>query len=564
MPTKVDRRPLISYLRVQRANDRAILDMLRQAANDIELELFASQSKFKLSDRVRTDQLLMAKARINRRMEKLWLDIGDQVQAGKAAAAAAAVEDAYPQAWLKKVMPAEDVEYLMRSARASAERGIDVAEARVNLSRIPLAESVYKNGAHANGIIDEIVNSGLAAGLSAKEIANGVSAFINPNTPGGVKYAAMRLGRTELNNAFHATQVQAGIDTPWTTALKWNLSGSHPVPDECNEYAESVHYEGGEAGVFKPEEVPAKPHPNCLCYTTPETDSEDEFIRKLEAGEYDDYLDEEFGLDPSSRFSSAPRAPRVKDATTTTPAPTKPDVPAQFKDLKTLDEPQGYREAAKTRAANPGTGTSYKNNCHYVVNSMEMRARGYDVVAAPTYKATGRFTKSIAKDWIDPATGTHRKFEFAVPRASAGEKTVRDAVARACDDWPPNSRGFISGDWTHGGGGHIFSVYKDSTGVLKFVDGQVGRVDASNYLDQLKKVEVLRVDDLEPVADRVRLSVENEVEKVSKETQGVRLKNLLDQLREDMKDVGQGMYFQSYVDQADVLRAEAKKLGVQI
>lgn len=304
MPTKVDRRPLISYLRVQRANDRAILDMLRQAANDIELELFASQSKFKLSDRVRTDQLLMAKARINRRMERLWLDIGDQVQAGKAAAAAAAIEDAYPQAWLKKVMPEADVEYLMRSARATAERGLDVAEARVNLSRVPLAESVYKNGAHANGIIDEIVNSGLASGLSAKEIADGVSAFINPNTPGGVKYAAMRLGRTELNNAFHATQVQAGIDTPWTTALKWNLSGSHPVPDECNEYAESVHYEGGEAGVFKPEEVPAKPHPNCLCYTTPVTDDREEFIRKLQTGEYDDYLDHEFGLDPSSRFAT--------------------------------------------------------------------------------------------------------------------------------------------------------------------------------------------------------------------------------------------------------------------
>lgn len=294
--------PLTQYLRVQRDVDRQILAVLRKADADITRELAQLARSNKIGALVRSDQLRLVQGNINRRLEVMWRALGDEVATGKAAAAAAAIDSLYPERWLSAVMPEKDVAYLMRSARDQAGKGLEALEARLGYSRIPLVESVYTNGAVASGKVDEIVNSALARGRSAAELAKEVRDYVNPNTPGGARYASLRLARTEINNSFHATQVNEGIKTPWTTAMKWNLSGSHPVPDECNEYAESVHYDGGEAGVFKPEEVPGKPHPNCLCYTTAVTDSRDEFLRKLESGRYDEFLESEFGLDPSSRF----------------------------------------------------------------------------------------------------------------------------------------------------------------------------------------------------------------------------------------------------------------------
>ena len=568
MPTKTtDRRPLISYLRVQKANDRLVLDTLRRAAQSIDHEIARLESAEKIGGRVRRDQLLQAKAAMHRQMEQMWSDIGDTVRAGKEAAAAAAVDSMIPEKWLRAAMPDADVDYLMRSAKTQAARGIDTVEARLNLSKVPLSESVYANAAVSNGVIDDIVNAGLASGASAAEIAKSVLAYVNPATPGGAKYAAMRLGRTELNNAFHATQIKEAIDTPWTTSVKWNLSGSHPRPDECNAYADDVHMDGGEAGVWAPNQIPPKPHPNCLCFTTPVTDDREEFLRKLQAGSYDDYLDKEFGLDPASRFVSPPPAPKpvskptppeVKSAPKPTPgvAPSS-DVPQAFSDLKTM-EPQGYREAVKLSNNMTSSAAEYNNNCHYVVNAMEMRARGFDVTAAPTFRSTGRYTRSVERDWVDPATGDLRKFTFAVPRA--GEDFLK-AVSRVAEDWPPNSRGIIQTEWKSGGG-HFWSVYKDSKGVLKFPDGQSGRVQTSDYFGRARRVRVLRVDDLEPVADRVRMTVENDIEKVTKASQERRLRNLIKQTEEDIG--GSGAEFNGYSHELQELLAAAHKLGITI
>jgi hypothetical protein len=76
--------------------------------------------------------------------------------------------------------------------------------------------------------------------------------------------------------------------------VQWHLSGSHPVPDECNQYAEESHYTDGPAGHFRSGQVPGKPHPNCLCYTTPVAVPEQVFMADYMAGQYDVYLSEQF------------------------------------------------------------------------------------------------------------------------------------------------------------------------------------------------------------------------------------------------------------------------------
>lgn len=156
------------------------------------------------------------------------------------------------------------------------------------LDDIPLSERVYKNKALSSGQVDGIVNNGISLGKSAREIAREVHQFISPNTPGGVSFASMRLARTEINNAFHTTQTRSYAKQPWIKGVKWHISGSHPRPDTCDQYAKDDHDDLG-PGVFRPNNVPGKPHPQCLCHITAITIPRDEFLDNLVAGKYDSY-----------------------------------------------------------------------------------------------------------------------------------------------------------------------------------------------------------------------------------------------------------------------------------
>lgn len=251
------------------------------------------------------DQLRLVQAAIHGEMAVLWRSLGDQVAAGRAEAAAAAVETMHPPDLLRQVMSKTDRDYLLTSARAQAARGVETVTARRLQSRMPLSERVWRARDLTDGTIDNLIDGALVRGASAAELARDVRDFVRPDTRGGIRYAAMRLGRTEINNAFHAQQIQSAIDTPWVLMVRWNLSGSHPEPDECNTYAESQHFKGGEPGRWLPGDVPGKPHPQCLCYMTPETPDEREFVRRYQSGEYNKYFTEEYGLAPPSPVARA-------------------------------------------------------------------------------------------------------------------------------------------------------------------------------------------------------------------------------------------------------------------
>jgi hypothetical protein len=102
----------------------------------------------------------------------------------------------------------------------------------------------------------------------------------------------MRLGRSETLNAYHTTAVRKYQQTPWVEKVRWTLSGSHPRPDECNEFAEGGNLRNG---LWSPDQVPGKPHPNCLCYIEPVTMNLDAYAKKFKAGEFDDYIDQQMG-----------------------------------------------------------------------------------------------------------------------------------------------------------------------------------------------------------------------------------------------------------------------------
>jgi hypothetical protein len=111
-----------------------------------------------------------------------------------------------------------------------------------------------------------------------------------------VSYAANRLARTEINNAYHAASWDRYNKSVIVDEVEWLLSSSHPEDDICNDYATQ--------SPFKKNAVPAKPHPNCYCYIVPSLPTEEQFLERLFAGEYGDEPWEGMNEDmqPSSIF----------------------------------------------------------------------------------------------------------------------------------------------------------------------------------------------------------------------------------------------------------------------
>lgn len=184
--------------------------------------------------------------------------------------------------------------YWRQAMISQAKVGVDSLISRKS-NGFTLSQRVYKNTALSKGYVDRAINNGLLLGKSPRDIAKDVIGFINPNVAGGASYAAMRLARTEVVNAYHATSVRNYQNTPWIDAAKWNLSSSHGDSDECDAYADDAHIPGGEGGVYPTMDIPDKPHPSCLCVVTPIMMDADAYVKAFKDGKFDDYIGKQMG-----------------------------------------------------------------------------------------------------------------------------------------------------------------------------------------------------------------------------------------------------------------------------
>jgi hypothetical protein len=264
-----------------------LIKALERAALDIQKRLEKLKYTAGIASSVRQAQLNLVLGQIKAVQHDMWTrGVATTVVTGQKAAAEAAVRAVED---LERVMyaalPEAVADAVRGGLRATAQAGIDAAYSRVPRA---LSERVYKDFAVSSGQVEATVQSGIIAGLSAKELAADVYRFISPTVPGGASYAAMRLARTEINNAFHQQQI-AGGQRPGVKAVKWNLSGSHKRPDKCNQYAAADNDLG--VGCFAAGDVPGKPHPNCLCYMTYVLDSPEKFREDLVRGKYNNELD---------------------------------------------------------------------------------------------------------------------------------------------------------------------------------------------------------------------------------------------------------------------------------
>jgi hypothetical protein len=315
-----------AYARVQAVTDRQILALLRDSLNDVNKQLRRTLGSG-IGAKVRADQLLVVKRALLNEIGDIYASLGKMVPAGQLRAAAAALQtgEAFNESLFALAGHKATAQAITAGLMKGLESTIDVVIARVTGTHFPLSQRIYRSQLFTSGMLDNKINSALVRGLSAREFAKEMEDFFNPDTPGGVRFASMRLARTEINNAFHATTVSQIGDAPWIEGFHWNLSQSHPKADDCDALATQNSFGLGE-GNYPPRDTPSKPHPQCLCVVTPIAVEDDEFLDSLLHGKYDSYLKRTVGGDtfesPSRSFESgvdarllgAARGPRALNA----------------------------------------------------------------------------------------------------------------------------------------------------------------------------------------------------------------------------------------------------------
>lgn len=272
-------RPLDDQIRITTWTDSEIRRIARLSSEEAERIVRTSSA-------VRGAQVSLAAANV-----EMWAGVKGAVQSGIGDGVYAALDTS--ALFDETLMDRAGVSsrYWRSSQLATAQQGVESLISRKE-DGITLSQRVYRNSQVAQRGLNDAINIGLALGKSQREIAQDVRKYINPNVSGGSSYAAMRLGRSEVANAYHTTNIRKYKATPWIEKVRWVLSGSHPRPDECNEYAEGGNLKNG---LWSPDQIPDKPHPNCLCYTTPESMDLETYAKKFENGEFDDYIDEQMG-----------------------------------------------------------------------------------------------------------------------------------------------------------------------------------------------------------------------------------------------------------------------------
>lgn len=288
-PAWEPRQPLLDVLAQNKTTIAEMNQMLNDGADEVARLLPKLIEKHTTGSSIKAAQLALVLRELRVAQSALWGDLGLAARRGVEAAALKAAEAAEGVLWRYLAKHNVDIPALRAAQVATAKQGIQSVLSK-NANGIPLSRAVYKTQALATGQVDRRIKQGLLLGQNHEAIAKSVKDLIRPDVAGGVSYAAHRLARTEINNAYKTSQERRHADEPWVTGMRWNLSKTHPKPDVCNDYAEADDHDLGD-GVYPVGQRP-RSHPNCLCYLTAESISEDDFEEAFLAGEYNTYIDQ--------------------------------------------------------------------------------------------------------------------------------------------------------------------------------------------------------------------------------------------------------------------------------
>ena len=234
------KRPLDFQMGVEDEILAELRRILEQAASEIQQEL-SEQAGSGIGEALQRAQAEAIAKAVKQHLKGDWDRVSSVLSEARKLAAMASVEAFYEQIGdpLGKLLGKDGVESLVSAESVRAANTINTVMARLSDSRRSLSKQVWKSQAMANGWLDSKINQALARGWDAKRLAKEVVSFVDPNTSGGASYAAMRLARTEINNAFHSQTIEQMRKSGVVEYVKWNLSRSHPDRDICDDLAEN-------------------------------------------------------------------------------------------------------------------------------------------------------------------------------------------------------------------------------------------------------------------------------------------------------------------------------------
>ena len=268
--------PLVTYLKVQKLHVDPIIRAYILASEELAKRIRAAAPDGSLANKMTLMQLQAQRASINAYIKELERGgLLAAIDEGQRAAIKAASElmSKYDKTLIESIADKQLRDIVTKAEARRAASSLETLLARQASSKLGLSQQVYKTGLATSAQLDNLINKNLAEGSTWGEFAADVKKFINPNTPGGASYAAARLARTEINNAFHSASIERAKAIGFASGMDWHLSGSHPEGDICDDLKDNSPY------AF--DEVPAKPHPHCFCFVTPNLMTEEEFLTAL-------------------------------------------------------------------------------------------------------------------------------------------------------------------------------------------------------------------------------------------------------------------------------------------
>ena len=147
--------------------------------------------------------------------------------------------------------------------------------------------------------------------------------------------------------------------------------------------------------------------------------------------------------------------------------------------------------------ASRGSQGNYEENCQRAVVAYELRRRGYDVIAQPTYNGDQLPTGGKWKGAFQGATD--------VNIGDKSPKKTQQNLEREMKKYGPGSRGIVRIP------GHVFNV-ENQGGKIRYIDAQTNTVYTSNNVfgritgGKSASIKLVRTDNLR-LSDRAKKSV---------------------------------------------------------
>jgi len=281
MPIADYHKSILNQRTIPLKRTRAIEERLDTALRSAWVELDALIRQSTVDDKVRRNLWIARQSEITRLINELAISLKRDIVEGSREVAFMVSSE---REALTNTLLAEAGLPLVADFTQVPQLTLELLAQRMDIEGLKLSANIWAS--NQLEAINSTVLSGIARGQSAQAMGIDLRAFMlgtDDFTPEelrdlrtvkgverrklgtSIKAKAQRIARTEINNAYWESSRLSSQQSPVVSAMKWVLSNQHPKWDVCDILAGQNLFGLG-AGVYPPEQLPPKPHPNDLCF----------------------------------------------------------------------------------------------------------------------------------------------------------------------------------------------------------------------------------------------------------------------------------------------------------